>query len=150
MDDIQEALEDARRQANECLAGWKRTQADFENYRKEEASRLARAKEITEERATEELFPVLDSLARAEASLDPEGGRVAEGFRRIAQQMQRILEARGVREIPSDPGTPFDPGLHEAVGEADGEDSGTVQETLEKGYEKDGRVLRPAKVTVIR
>ncbi len=49
-------------------------------------------------------------------------------------------------------GEKFDPNLHEAVGEIESKDkeSGIIVEEIQKGYKTDGRLLRPAKVKVVR
>jgi len=67
----------------------------------------------------------------------------------IHQQLLKVLEKSGV--VPfSSVGQPFDPERHEAVmrvetREAEGN---TVLEEMRRGYVRNGRVLRPAQVTV--
>ncbi len=56
------------------------------------------------------------------------------------------MEARGLSEIKS-LGEQFDPAVHQAVTEADGEE-GKVIEELQRGYRLFDRVIRPALVAV--
>jgi molecular chaperone GrpE len=58
------------------------------------------------------------------------------------------LEAQGLSEIKSI-GEQFDPAIHEAVTQAEGEE-GKVIEEVQKGYRLYDRVIRPALVVVGR
>jgi molecular chaperone GrpE len=64
----------------------------------------------------------------------------------IQRKLRAVLEAEGVSEIKA-VGEPFDPLLHEAVMQGDGEEGKVVQE-LQKGYRMHDRVLRPTMVVV--
>ncbi len=67
----------------------------------------------------------------------------------VLDELNSTLGRAGVESYDPN-GEPFDPNLHEAVSaqEAEGTDSGTVIETLDRGYRLDGQVLRPARVVV--
>ena len=68
----------------------------------------------------------------------------------MAGQLRATLEGHGLQEAPVEPGTLFDPTIHEAVLTQASEDheEGTVLQVLERGYLLHGRLLRPAKVIV--
>ncbi len=55
-------------------------------------------------------------------------------------------------ELDVQPGVPFDPAFHEAVltQESESEEEGAVCQVVESGYLLHGRLLRPAKVIVVR
>jgi molecular chaperone GrpE len=61
-----------------------------------------------------------------------------------------VLKNQNVEEIAPEPGTPFDPNLHEAVMQqpSDKYPEQTVLQLLQKGYSLHGRRLRPASVVV--
>jgi molecular chaperone GrpE len=127
----------------------RRTQADFENYRKRAAREAAAAGDRAKSGLVRELLPVVDNLERALASADEGEQHLAEGVRLVHSELIAVLERNGVRQF--DPrGERFDPGEHEALSmrEQDGAESGMVLDVVEKGYRANGTVLRPARVVV--
>jgi molecular chaperone GrpE len=174
-EDLDALLEDVKRERDEYLSLAQRAKADFENYRKRAARDAAEAEKRGRAGLARELVPSIDNLERAlrstGLSVDPaapgSGAEDAAGDGSISEEVsaQEAL-ARGVQLVHSelqaalaragvehfDPtGEKFDPNLHEAISTQPGEngvDSGTVIETLERGYRLDGQVLRPARVIV--
>ena len=74
---------------------------------------------------------------------------LAEGVALVYRELTAALQRAGV--VSFDPvGERFDPSHHEAIatGQAEGVESGTVLETLERGYRVDSQVIRPARVVV--
>jgi len=126
-----------------------RVQADFENYRK----RVLREQTSVVERATEalveSLLPVLDSFELALTTLDDAGEKVRKGFELVYAELLGVLEKAGLERIDTD-GKPFDPNVHEAVMQEEGDGDPVVAETMRTGYRLKGRVLRPAMVKVTR
>jgi molecular chaperone GrpE len=129
-----------------------RLKAEFENYRKRvqrdtEALRLRAAEGVVES-----LLPVMDNMQRAlDAAERHEEGQLVQGVELVAAQFQSVLSSHGLEELMVEPGTPFDPNLHEAVltQESAEIDEGCVSRVLERGYQLHGRLLRPAKVIVV-
>jgi molecular chaperone GrpE len=162
-DQLQKDLTEAVLQAEANLDGWKRTAADFENYRrrKEEESKelIQFAREVT----VAKLLPALDSLEQALKHMPKEENeearsRNAEFFARyqnwqngangIVMQLDKTLEDLGVKKIES-VGKKFDPNFHEAVREVESEaDDGIVVEELMTGFELNGKVIRPSQVVI--
>jgi molecular chaperone GrpE len=147
---VESELDEARRVAEEYLADLRRVAADFDNYRK----RVARDAESHAARATEslvaELLPVLDNLERAlDASDHHEEAKVAEGVKLVRQQLIDLLRRRGLEEIASEPGSDFDPHMHEALSQQPSEHpEGAISEVWQRGYTLGARVVRPARVVV--
>jgi molecular chaperone GrpE len=147
---VESELDEARRKAEEYLADLRRVAADFDNYRK----RVARDAHNQSARAAEslvaELLPVLDNLERAlDASEQHEEAKVAEGVQLVHQQLIDLLRRRGLEEIASEPGSEFDPHLHEALSQQPSEHpEGAIAEVWERGYRLGDRVVRPARVVV--
>jgi molecular chaperone GrpE len=141
-------------QRDEYLDLAKRTKADFENYRKRMSAEVLAAAGRGKADVIREVLPVLDDLERAleAAGLDPEGDSpdgLAHGVLLVFRSLREALTRNGVEAV--DPtGEKFDPNLHEALSTqpADGAESGTVVETMQKGYRLGEQLIRPARVVV--
>lgn len=144
IEDLITDLERLAAERDELVALAKRTQADFENFRKrtmkQQTDEIARATG----RLVEALLPVLDAFdyaaAHGEESLTP-----------MRDQLYVALEKQGLARIESD-GAPFDPTEHEAVAHEAADDAAAdgpiVSETMRSGYHWQGQLLRPAMVKV--
>lgn len=123
-----------------------RALADYDNLVK----RSVREREETILRANqnllEDLLPAIDNLERAEAHLNDPGLKMG------MDQLRRMLELYGVKQVVAQEGDKFDSHLHEAVEMVDNNgDEETIAQVLSKGYMwNDGRVIRPARVKVCR
>jgi molecular chaperone GrpE len=125
----------------EFLGAYRRTQADFENYRKQSQRRLDDAVVRSLGNFVEGLLPVLDACdaALAHGSTDVEP---------IVTALYGALEKEGLERIDPE-GGPFDPTEAEAVMHEPGEGGPqVVAATMRTGYRWRGRVLRPAMVKV--
>jgi len=148
-------LEKIKKERDEYLDGWRRAKADFLNYKKDEDERLRLVAECAREELMKKILLILDNLSRAEKEVAEEQkeDKLVKGFLQIASQWREFLKSEGIEEIET-VGRPFNPELHEAVEEVDpsagGEKSGMVAEEVEKGYIIRGRLLRPAKVKVVK
>ncbi|MEA2457816.1 MAG: molecular chaperone GrpE [Thermoleophilaceae bacterium] len=140
----------AQRERNEYLELAKRTQADFENYRKRAAKDAAAAGSRARIGLIREFLPVLDNLERA-LGVAPEGAHDAfvEGVRLVHRDLQGALARAGVQTIEPE-GQAFDPNVHEALSTRpqEGAAAGTVLDVIEKGYRTADIVVRPARVVV--
>jgi molecular chaperone GrpE len=138
----------AEAQRDEYLELARRTQADFENYRKRAAKDLAAAGTRAKLGLVRDLLPVLDNLERALESADSENG-LAEGVRLVLSDLRGVLAREGIEAVePS--GERFDPTVHEALSTRpeDGADPGVVLDVVQKGYRMNDTVIRPARVVV--
>ena len=98
------------------------------------------------------ILAVLDDLERALAAVPEEVGSTgwAEGIRIIEKKLKGILESEGVTPIEA-LGREFDPRVHQAVMQDDGDgDTDVVVEEFQKGYKLHDRVIRPTMVKVGR
>ena len=154
VDDLDALLADVQRERDEYLELAKRAQADFDNYRKRMASEVQAAAARGRAELLSDVVPVLDDLERAlqAAGLDPEGDSedgLAHGVLLVFRGLRDSLARNGVEAV--DPkGEKFDPTQHEALSKlaADGVESGTVVETMQKGYRLGEQLIRPARVVV--
>lgn len=151
--DCEGKLQECERQKAEYLAGWQRARADFLNYKKEEMERIEELLGYAKEEFILRILPILDNfdIAQKEIPSNLKEDEHVKGLLQIQSQISDFLERQNVREIKAE-GEKFDPGLHEITVEEEVKEaeSGTIIEELQKGYIMDGRVLRPAKVKVVK
>lgn len=149
--EITDELSKAIAQAEENLSGWKRTQADFENFRRRKEAESGEWMQIGKQRAFAQFLPAIDSLSQALAyapdAADEKYKQWKTGLDGIVKQLDDALAEAGITRIDA-LGKPFDPNLHEAVKELPGETDGHVLEQYQPGYLIDGKLLRPAQVAI--
>ncbi len=150
---LEAQLAEAQAQAEDYLDQWRRTAAEFANYRKRQEREQEAFMQQANAALISKLLPILDDFDLAFEHLpeDVAESSWVEGFALIRRKLQSLLEQEGV--TPIDPvGQPFDPTQHEAVTheESDEVESGHVIAVVRKGYRLGDRVLRPAMVRVAR
>jgi len=129
-----------------------RVQADFENYmRRSDTERRELMKNASKDLVAK-LLDVVDSMDAA-LKAEPngvEGAKILDGFRRVNAQLKSVLSAEGLEEIASDGA--FDHDCQEAVGTVEdaGRRDGTIAEVVQRGYMLNGRIIRTAKVIVVK
>jgi len=136
-------LERLSRERDGYLDAWRRTQADFENYKKRVTKQQADAAERAAEALVDKVLPVLDAC----------DGAVRHGEEAVVPIFTTLLgalEREGLERI--DPaGAAFDPNKHEAVMHEPADDDShetVVADVMRPGYAWKGRLLRPAMVKV--
>jgi len=147
-----EEVEILKTKMAEYLDGWKRAKADYLNLKKETEAQLRDTVMFANASLLFELLPVLDNFDRAITHLPNQEKETdwAKGVIQIQKQLKDIMKIEGVEKIKT-VGSKFNPELHEAITmeEKKGE-SGTISEELEAGYQLNKKVIRPAKVKVIK
>ncbi len=148
---LQDEAEELKKKADEYLNNWKRSAADFINYKKEEMERAGLLINYAKEEMLLNMLPIIDSFYLSEKHsniLENVGmSEWQKGFEQIKKQIEEFLKKEGIEEIEAI-GQKFDPSTMEAVDEEEGDESGKVIEELQKGYKIDEKVLRPAKVKI--
>jgi len=138
-----------------CQERHLRLQAEFENYRKRQQRDRGELNRQAKERVLSELPGIVDNLERALQHANVDGAApetLAQGVELVCKQLQEVLTRFGAEPI-SALGAVFDPRLHEAMArvETSGDPpDGTVIEEYRRGYLLDGKVLRPALVSVAK
>ncbi len=150
-EEIKKQLEECCGARDEYLAGWQRSKADFLNYKKEEMARLGQIIRYATEELILKVLPVLDNFERAEAEAPSElkNDQYFKGLLQVKAQMKELLNSFEVKEI-SALNQDFNPNFHEVVAEVEGSEPGKVAEVVEKGYMMQEKVMRPAKVKIIK
>ena len=128
---------------------WKRSLAEFDNYRKRTEKEKEQSFDRGVEEACEKILPALDNFERALAGTEDSEDPFVKGMRMVEEQLEGALKDLGVTEIEA-LGQPFDPNLHFAVAKVDSEDAeeGTVTAVFQKGYRHKDKVIRCSMVQV--
>lgn len=161
LNETEQQLEECRKLKDEYLASWQRSRADLINYKKEEMIRVGEFVKYADIGLVLKILPILDNFELVKKKL-PENLKKDEnvkGLLQIKNQLQDFLKNQGAEEIKC-LGEKFDPQLHEVVEEValsevsakEGKkiESGIIVEETQKGYKIKGRMLRPAKVKVVK
>ena len=122
-----------------------RTEEKFENDKK-----------FAIEKFVKEILPVVDtlelglqSIAQKDREADPKFGKLAEGVEKTLSQLTAVFNKFGIKQI-NPINEEFDANKHEALATQPKPDTEpeTVIHVAQKGYEVEGRLIRPAKVIV--
>jgi molecular chaperone GrpE len=155
--DLDALLAEAESKRDEYLDIARRTQADFENYRKRMAAEVQGAAVRGKAEVVRELIPVMDhfelalqhsgieSIEDLAKSEDP----TKAGWAMTLRDLDNVFTRVGVEAV--DPkGDKFDPTAHEALSTAavEGVEPGVVVEVMQKGYRFGDHLIRPARVVV--
>jgi molecular chaperone GrpE len=146
---LEQLLRQAELAAKEHHDAWLRAKADADNIRKRTQVEVANAHKYALETFAGYLVPVRDSLEAALAA-DNSLESLRSGVELTLRQLTGALERANIKEI-NPLGEKLDPHKHQAMNvvEADAPPN-TVVAVLQKGYELNDRVIRPALVSVAR
>lgn len=138
-------------QCDEYLNNWKRTQADYDNAKKQSAREKEEFAKYATFRAAETFLPAVDHFAEALRHEPNEQNwkNWVAGVKFINQEFGAAMKELGIEKMDV-VGKTFDPSLHEAVGQRheEGKPPGEILEERKAGYEMQGKVLRPAQVII--
>ena len=129
-----------------------RATADLDNAIKRTASEVDKAHKYGVERLLNELLPEVDNLEHALEKLSDDASKEdKEGIELTLKSFESALDKFGMRPIYPE-NEQFNPEKHEAVSVVPDEnkDDGLVGEIFQRGWELHNRILRPARVTVIK
>lgn len=149
-----EKLKEENKALNEQISDfkdkWMRNVAEFDNYKKRNARIWQDAFNEGASSVILKILTVGDTLDYAlSMNLDE---KTLEGLKNIKKKFDDTLKSLEVEEI-NPVGEPFDPNVAEAVMQAekeDGEESDMVKFVLQKGYKLKDKIIRCAKVSVIK
>jgi len=128
-----------------------RYQAELDNYRKRAQRQIDDERRYANLPLLRDLLPVFDNVHRAieAAEKSPEPASLLAGFKLVAQQLQDVLSRHHCEPIEA-LHAPFDPHLHQAVGQQPSEEhpANTVLSVAQAGFRLYDRVVRPSQVIV--
>lgn len=141
-----------------ALDGWKRCQADFENYKKRQAESQKDLLRYSTQSIVLQILPVIDNFQASTAHIpeDQKENPWVTGIMYIQKQLEQVLTDNGVEEREVKVGDNFDPALHEAIENKEcaceaGEEKkfqNKIKQVVTRGYAIGDKVIRPARVIV--
>ena len=144
-------VETLRAQLAESHESFLRARADFANFKRRTEEERESLRQFLVSDLLLRLIPVADNFERAlqAARQTQDYEKLIGGVEGIHRQLEELLIREGVTPIDA-VGQVFDPTFHNAVlrDESGAHPENTVVEELQKGYQVNGRVLRPTLVKV--
>ena len=151
---LQQQLAEAQNLAQQERERAIRAAAEMENLRRRAAMDVEKAHKFALEKFAGELLPVIDSLERALEMSDRESELLKPTLEGVELTLRSMLNAVGkFGVLPIDPqGEGFDPNRHQAMSMVENPNvaPNTVLAVMQKGYELNGRVIRPAMVMLAK
>ncbi len=148
--DLASRLEKAERAAEEQRENWLRARADTENMRRRMQADVANAHKYAIDNFSTEILAVKDAM---EAALNIESTNLESlknGVELTLRQLKAVFDKFNITEI-NPVGEPFDPHKHQAMTMVEFDaPPNTVVQVMQKGYQLNDRVIRPALVMVAK
>ena len=149
--------ENAREESDKFRDAALRAEAEMQNERRRGAKDVEHAHKFGAEKLIQNLLPVIDSLEKAlesselvkDLDQDHSAKAVLDGVGLCHKMFLDTLGKENVAVV--DPhGEPFDPNLHQAMSMVENPDMepNSVVAVIQKGYQLNGRLVRPAMVMV--
>ena len=152
LEQLEQELSSLKQEHETVQSQYMRIAADFDNFRKRQARDQDDLRQQLVCSTLTEILPVVDNFERARQQLNPEGEEAQalhRSYQGLYKQLVDVLKQQGVARMDV-VGQEFDPTLHEAVLREENQEHAEdiVCEELQRGYHRDGRVLRHAMVKV--
>ena len=158
VDEEQESVEQQLDKAQETIKDYwdqmMRLRAEIENNRKRAERDVENAHKYALKTFIENLLPIIDSMEMGQSAAVADNATlesIREGSALTMNMFVQVLEKNGLQQI--DPlGEKFDPERHQAISmiEAEGAESSSVVEVMQKGFLLNDRLVRPAMVVVAK
>jgi molecular chaperone GrpE len=134
-----------------------RALANYENLRKRAIQEREKIYTFTVEEVFRKILPILDDFQRAFKSLEESKEHkddfksFSDGIRLVYSNLNNLLKSYNIEPFESI-GDKFDPAKHEAIHviEKEDEENDVILEETEIGYKINDKILRPAKVIVVK
>ncbi|MFB6434876.1 MAG: nucleotide exchange factor GrpE [Candidatus Malihini olakiniferum] len=129
-----------------------RAHAEVDNIRRRAELDVEKAHKFALEKFAGEMLPVIDNLERAMESADRSNEYLAPLIEGVELTLKSLLDAvhKFDIEVVCEVNVPFNPEVHQAMTmlESANHEPNSVMLVMQKGYTLNGRLLRPAMVTV--
>ncbi len=149
--ELDQVIDQTRKEAEGFREKWLRAAADLENFRKRAQREREDTLKFGNEKLLRDFLPLLDDLERAidmSVKAAGENATLLDGVRLVHKKFLSQLEKHGVQTFEA-VGEVFDPAKHEAVQQNYGDQpAGTVMVQLQRGFMLNERLLRPSMVVV--
>jgi len=151
--ELEAQLAEEKNKTNEYLDNWRRTAAEFQNFKRRAEKDKADYGQYANQRLLKRMLDVLDSFDAGFKAIPEQFKNEpwVEGMRAVERQMLQILEGEGVKPIEA-LGKEFDPNFHEAMlyEPSPGASDGQILDELQRGYMLHDRILRASRVKVAK
>jgi molecular chaperone GrpE len=151
-DETSDELECLRKENQELRTQILYLEAELDNMRKLMEKEVSRARQQALESMIMKLINVYEGLERALSGVkEGEEDSFVKGVKMLHRELEKALREENVEFVES-VGKKFDPFIHEAVGYVANEEleDGTIIAEVARGYMLRGKLLRPARVIVVR
>ncbi len=150
--ELEAALLASEAKAKDAVDASLRARAEGENVRRRSEQEIDKARKFALNKFAEELLPVIDNMERAIEMTDKNDEALKpmlEGVELTLKTMTSTVEKFGLKQI-NPMGEAFNPEFHQAMTIQESADfaPNSVMLVMQKGYELNGRVIRPAMVMV--
>ena len=130
-----------------------RVAADLQNVRRRAEQDVEKAHKFALEKFAGDLLPIIDSLERGLELSNPDDENIRpmrEGIELTLKMFQDTLKRYQLEAIDPTGGEPFNAEHHQAMAMQESHDlePNSVLKVFQKGYQLNGRLLRPAMVVV--
>ena len=141
--------EKLQKQLDELNDRYMRMAAEYDNYRKRALKERDMVRSEATSKALTAILPIYDNLERALAQ-ETADTEYKKGVEMTARQFEAALESLGVEIITAEPGSEFDPTVHNAVMHVEDEELGEscIAECFQKGFRHGDKIIRTAMVKV--
>ena len=141
--------EKLQKQLDELNDRYMRMAAEYDNYRKRALKERDMVRSEATGKALTAILPIYDNLERALAQ-ETADTEYKKGVEMTARQFEAALESLGVEIITAEPGSEFDPTVHNAVMHVEDEELGEscIAECFQKGFRHGDKIIRTAMVKV--
>jgi molecular chaperone GrpE len=148
-EELERALDEARREKEHSHDLFLRAKAELENFRRRTEREADQRRDADAAHLVGRILPVLDDLERALRAAGPAGDPLTSGVTMVHQHLLDILAREGLVPIHTT-GAVFDPNRHEAVEVVRGSarEPGAILEEMRRGYTFGDRLIRAALVRV--
>jgi molecular chaperone GrpE len=151
---LKEKCKTLENEKNEYILHLQKERAEFDNFRKRKQAEVSSSFQNGVFDTVLKILPVMDNfdLALNNIAEDQKDDDFIKGIQNLSKMFTDTLSSFGVNEIIAQ-GQPFNHDLHDALMQVDkeeGEEEGIVRQVVQKGYIKDDKVIRYAKVIVTK
>lgn len=148
-------LEVAQKEATEMKEKYFYIAAEMENLKRRQANEMDKVRKFGSEKLLKSMLDIVDNLERTltaiESDEDEKVKNIFVGIDMVRNQFMASLKDNGLEPVEA-VGKKFDPNFHEAMTQqpAEGKEDDEIITEFQKGYMLNGRLLRAAKVVIVK
>ena len=151
LDSRDKEIEDLKKENEELEIKLKTSLSDYQNFKRRVDNEKDNGVNVLNSLLLREFLNVLDNIYLYLKHLEKNNNvdkSVLSGIKMIYDQGNEVVVSQGLLQEEVKVGDRVSPLLHEVVGTVVGENENIITEVVRVGYEKDGKIIRPARVIV--